>query len=208
MSDFSSMSRADIKSDIGMYIVDDIGSGSSIDKAYQLLAGISHGAEKAIGSAIKRAATSGEAYAAKAVGKFYYIKAGDFKHYTKSKRHISTTQDGLEISIDFRGHHIPLLRFNARINAAGLYKVQVKKNSAGNIFKHVFRQEVGKHGHIGLYERIYTKRFPIEEKVGPSTPQMMESNDDVSQAIGNKVRETFDKRIDHEITAILNGWRR
>ena len=75
------------------------------------------------------------------------------------------------------------------------------------MLKHVFRTEVGTHGHIGLYERLTSKRFPIEEKLGPSAPQMMDTNDDVAQTIGDKVRDTFEQRLDHEILAVLNGWR-
>ena len=70
MSDIYSMIRKDIKSGIGVYLVDDVGDGS-IDRAMKLLAGIPHGADKAIGSAIKRAATSGEAYAARGIREEY-----------------------------------------------------------------------------------------------------------------------------------------
>lgn len=69
------------------FIVDDVSNGS-IDRARDLLAGIKHGADKAIGSAIKRAATSGIAYASKAIRKDYLISASDFKKHTKTKRQI------------------------------------------------------------------------------------------------------------------------
>ena len=54
MSDIYSMSRSDTKSLTGIYLVDDVGDGS-IDRAIKVLAGFSHGADKAIGSAIKHA---------------------------------------------------------------------------------------------------------------------------------------------------------
>lgn len=209
MSDVYSMSRSDKYAAFDLFVTDDVGSSDVFKRAEMLLNNteVPHAAEKAIGSAIKRAAISGEAYAARAVGKFYYIKAGDFKKYTKSKRHINKTADGVEIDIDFRGYHIPLIRFGARLTASGHYRVKVKKGSTGEMLKHVFRAEVGTHGHIGLYERLTSKRFPIEEKLGPSAPQMMDTNDDVAQAIGDKVRDTFEQRLDHEILAVLNGWR-
>ncbi len=36
----------------------------------------------------------------------------------------------------------------------------------------------------------------------------MYSNDEIIDEISAKVSETFDKRIDQDILALLNGWRR
>ncbi len=208
MSDVYSMTRTQNRAGITTFITDDVGGSSgSIKRAELLLKDIPHGAEKAIGSAIKRAATSGEAMAARKVRDFYYIKASDFKKYTKSKRHIYSDSNGTEVDILFQGYHIPLIRFNTSFSADGRVKAVVKKSSTAQVLSHVFRQEVGKHGHIGLFERVSAARYPIEEKLGPSTPQMMESNDDIAEAVGEKVRATFDQRIEHEILAVLNGWR-
>lgn len=206
MSDIYSMSRADIKSGIGVFLVDDVGDGS-IDRATKLLAGIPHAADKAIGSAIKRAATSGEAYAAKAVRNEYYIGASDFKAYTKSKRHIITQNGSTTVDIEFKGFHIPLLKFDTKVDKDGRVSTRVKRSSAKTVFENVFKQTVGTHGHEGVFERLTERRLPIEEKLGPSTPQMMSYNDDLSQDIGDKVRDVFDQRLEHEISAILNGWR-
>lgn len=207
MSDVYSMTRADMKNAVGVFLTDDIAGSSSIDRARQVLQGIPHAADKAIGSAIKRAATSGEAYAARAVGKFYYVKAGDFKHYTKSKRRIYSSNGSTQVDIEFLGRHIPLIKFDTRVGADGTVRTRAKRSSSQEILSHVFWQRVGNQ-HNGLFERVGTSRLPIEEKFGPSTPQMMSANDDISQAIGDKVRETFDNRIEHEIAAILNGYRK
>ncbi|MCH5195962.1 MAG: hypothetical protein J1F28_04575 [Oscillospiraceae bacterium] len=207
MSNVYSMPRSEMKNAIGVYITDNVGGSGAIARAELLLAGFPHGAEKAIGSAIKRAATSGEAYAAQTVSKYYTIKVTDFKQYTQSKRHIRTSVGQTEVDISFRGRHIPLLKFNTKIGGDGLVRTQVKRSSSAEVLAHVFRQKVGNQ-HIGVFERVSSSRYPIEEKYGPSTPQMMDANDDVSQAIGDKIRETFDERIEHEILAIMNGWRR
>lgn len=207
MSDVYSMPRAEMKSAVGVFVTDDVGESSGkLDRAIKLLAGFPHAADKAIGSAIKRAATSGEAYAARAVGKHYFVKAGDFKHYTESKRKIHTSGGETVVDIEFRGRHIPLLKFKTSVSSNGLVRAQVKRSSNSDILSHVFKQRVGNQ-HTGVFERVSKERLPIEEKFGPSTPQMMSANDDVSQEIGDKVRETFDKRIEHEIMAVMNGWR-
>ncbi len=207
MSDVYSMTRSEAKAGISVFVTDDVGGGGSIDRAMAMLAGIPHGADKAIGSAIKRAAQSGEAHAAKVIRQEYYIKAGDFKSYTQSKRKITSHAGETTVDIEFRGRHIPLMKFNTKFGSDGRVSVHVKRTSSGGILNHVFQANVGTHGHSGIFERVTDKRFPIEEKLGPSTPQMMNANDDIAQEIGDKVREVFDERLDHEILAVLNGWR-
>ncbi len=206
MSDIYNMRPADAKNAIDIFLTDDVGGSSgAIERAERLLAGLSHGAEKAVGSAIKRAAISGEAYAARAVGKYYVLKVSDFKRYTQSKRRINTSNGQTTVDIEFRGVHVPLLRFDAKMGGDGRFRARVKRSSSAEMLRHVFRATMGT-GHIGLFERAGTSRTPIEQLFGPSTPQMMDANDDVSQEIGDKIRKTFEERIDHEILAVLNGW--
>ncbi len=190
---------------LDVFLIDDVGDGS-IDKATKMLAGISRGVEKAVGSAIKRAATSGEAFAARAVRDEYYVNASDFKEYTKSSRHIITDKSGTTVDIEFHGHHIPLLKFDTHIGKDGHIVARVKRSSVRTTLEKAFAQSVG--AHTGIFEREGDERLPIRELFGPSTPQMMSYNDDLEQAIGDHVRETFDKRLEHEVNAILNGWRR
>lgn len=190
----------------GVYLVDDVGGDGSIDQIRQLLAGIPHGADKAVGSALKRAGKSGMAFASKAISAEYIVKASTFKAYTQKKLHYTSDAGGTSVEIEFKGTHIPLIKFNTSIGKSGRVSTRVKRASAKTKLDHVFGASVG--AHTGVFERKSTARFPIEEKLGPSTPQMMSANDDVSQAIGDKVREAFDARIDHEMAAVLNGWRR
>lgn len=184
--------------------VDDVGS-NTIERAKKLLAGIPGGVKKAVGSALKRASSSGEAYAARAVRKEYLVKASDYKEYTTSKiRHIVTDASGAtEISIQFHGYHIPLIRFDTSFGKDGKIAVRVKRGSAKQTLENAF---IVKKDRLGIYERIGDDRFPIRQFWGPATTQMMDSNDDVSEDIANHIRETFDKRIEHEITRVLNGW--
>lgn len=203
MSDFYSETRSQNRAGISVYLVDDIGDGS-IDRAKKLLAGISHGADKAIGSAIKRAAQSGETFASRIIREEYAVSAGTFNSYTKHKRHIITDGSGTTVDIEFKGVHIPLIKFDTTVSSSGRVSARVKRTSAKTAFESAFRADVG--NHTGIFERKTEKRFPIEQKYGPSTPQMMSANDDVSQEIGDKIRDVFEERLDHEILRVLNGW--
>ena len=62
-----------------------------------------------------------------------------------------------------------------------------------------------KSGHIGIFERDTSKRFPITEIMGSSTAQMAH-NAVVLEAVEKKTQEVVEKRIEHEITRILNAY--
>ena len=189
---------------IDVYVVNNASEGS-IDRAVKLLAGIKGGAGKAIGSAIRRTITSTEAFAAKEIRKEYLVSAGDFKRYTHSEKKITSGTDGTTMGITFSGYHIPLIHFASSITSKGRVSVRVKRSSGRQVLDHVFY--TGAVSHPGLYERTTPSRLPIEGKMGPSTPQMMSANEEVKEEIGKHIQETFEKRLDHEILAIMNGWR-
>ena len=185
-------------------LVDDIGDGS-IDRARKLLAAIPHGADKAVGSALKRASRTGMAYAAKMLQREYVVNSGVMKSHTQTKLRYVSSGGGTTVDLEFRGHHIPLMKFDTSFGRDGRVSVRVKKSSGKAALDHVFSASVG--GHTGLFERETDSRFPIEEKFGPSVPQMLSANDDLQQEMGDKIREAFEERIDHEILAVMNGWR-
>lgn len=177
---------------------------SSIARAYEILGNLSHAAEMAVGSALKYAAKRGENYGASAVKKDYFISSYNFKRYTRIKNRYGVRSGEMRAEIYYMGEHIPLIYFNTHINKNGLIQVRVKRSSKATVLSHVFSQQVGKK-HLGLYERVTKARYPIEEKFGPSVPQMMYSNEDVAEKISEMASEAFEKRLDHEINSILNG---
>lgn len=207
MSDVYSMSRSDRKS--RSHTIDFSLMGEDrVDEVLKILSGFpKHAGDRALGSAIKRAGQSGMTYAAQAIQKEYFISQSDFKKYTRRKRHIIADKDGTSVQIEFRGYHIPLLHFNTRIGNDGRVYTRVKRTSNQEVLNHAFQATVGEHGHTGIFERKTKKRLPIEEKLGPATPQMMYANEDVCDSIDERVCETFNKRLEHELNAFLCGFR-
>lgn len=177
----------------------------SIDRVTKLLAGLHGGVYKAVGSALTRAAAAGKAVAKRAVSKEYAISQSEFLTQTKNINHFIRESSG-EISVvfGFQGYVIPLLKFNTRINNDGQVVTQVKRSGAGEALNCAFDAQMG--SHRGIYERKGPSRFPVTELYGPATPQMMYSNEAVTDEIEDKMAETYEKRIDHEILRILNGW--
>ena len=179
----------------------------SLDRVTKLLAGISGGVYKAVGSALNRAAAAGKTAAKQPVTREYSISQSEFLSQTRNINHfVRDTGGGLSVVFGFRGNVIPLMKFNTRVNNNGQVVTQVKRSGAAATLDRAFTAQMG--GHRGVYERVGAKRFPVEELYGPATPQMMYSNEAVTDEIERKVADTYEKRIDHEILRILNGWGR
>ena len=179
----------------------------SLDRVTKLLAGISGGVYKAVGSALNRAAAAGKTAAKQPVTREYSISQSEFLSQTRNINHfVRDTGGGLTVVFGFRGNVIPLMKFNTRVNNSGQVVTQVKRSGAAATMDRAFTAQMG--GHRGVYERLGVKRFPVEELYGPATPQMMYSNEDVMDEIEDKMAETYEKRIDHEILRVLNGWGR
>ena len=177
----------------------------SLDRVTKLLAGISGGVYKAVGSALTRAAAAGKTAAKQPVTREYSISQSEFLSQTRNINHfVRDTGGGLSVVFGFRGNVIPLMKFNTRVNNSGQVVTQVKRSGAAATLDRAFTAQMGEHR--GVYERVGAKRFPVEELYGPATPQMMYSNEEVTDEIEAKMVETYEKRIDHEILRLLNGW--
>lgn len=179
----------------------------SLDKATRLLAGVHGGVYKAVGSALTRAASAGKTAAKRPVTQEYTISQSEFLAQTRDVNHFVRESDGgISVVFGFRGNVIPLTKFKTSINSNGQVVTQVKRSGAAESLNRAFSAQMG--GHRGIYERTGPNRFPVEELYGPATPQMMYSNEDVLDEIEQKMAETYEKRIDHEILRVLNGWGR
>lgn len=181
---------------------------ADLDRVQKLLAGITGGWQKAVGSALSRAAAAGRTEAKKPILAEYAIDQSTYLGETRTINHFERSADGsVSVAFAFAGYVIPLLRFNTSVDSSsGRVVTQVKRNGAAETLNHAFKAQMG--AHTGIYERTGAGRFPVKELYGPATPQMMYSNEDVMDAVEEKMADTYQKRIEHEIDALLNGWRR
>lgn len=179
----------------------------SLKRASLILAGIKGGAYKAVGSALKRAASAGKTEVKKLITQEYNISAGLFLSETKNINHYEKSSSGdITVAFGFRGSPIPLIKFSSSVGRGGKVQVQVKKSGSKQALDHAFIAKVG--GHTGVFERETPERLPIRQLFGPATTQMIYSNDVVLDKMEEKMLLVFNGRIDHEINAILNGFRR
>lgn len=178
---------------------------SSLDRVQKVLAGISGGWQKAVGSALSRAAAAGKTVAKKAVTQEYTISQGEFLAQTKNINHyVLEGFGGVSVEFGYVGYVIPLMKFNTSMGRDGRVTTQVTRGGGKETLDRAFKAHMGQH--IGIYERVGESRNPVKELYGPSTPQMMYSNEAVTDAVEEKMAETYEERIDHEMIRLLNGW--
>lgn len=172
------------------------------DRAAKILSGVPGGAKKAIGSALARAGQAGRTAAKRSVTSEYNLPASVFSAYTRNINHTkSDGNGGMTVVFGYQGRSIPLIYFAK----GGSEPVQVSvMNGSTTTLAHAFYADIN--GHFGIFERVSKPRFPVRELFGPSAPQMMYSNESVLDAVEEVVVSTFETRLDHEISRLLNGY--
>lgn len=183
--------------------ISEIGA-ESLERLNKILAGVPDGIWKASYSALRRAGDTAKTRAGQYAAEEYIINKGDFMKNVRHKSHINSEAGGIvSMSISYAGNVLPLLTFRTRYSRSGLLQTQVKREGTPTMLKHAFAARV--FGPIGVFERIGADKFPVEQKYGPSTAHMLQ-NETVVKKMDETIRDTFDRRLEHEITRVLNGW--
>lgn len=207
----------------------------AVERAERMLAAMPGGFEKALRSAISRTASHTRTRISRRVRERYAINAGNLRTEQNIHLQYRSKEGGAEAVMRIVGTKLPLYRFEgaspkAPTNQPHLVPVLIGDQSErkwrmvhpgvtarGKVlrgsgpktltdsFVATFRS-----GHTGIFERTggmtANMRDEIKEKMGLSIPQMV-GNDEVLANLSQDAAEKFDERIDHEIAAILNGWR-
>lgn len=180
-------------------------TSETIERAQTLLAGVPKGAERAFSSAINRGLSYTKTQAFKQVKMVYAVKQSALNEATTTRVQKASTGN-LAGYVSFSGVKIPLYKFQVTPKEprkgqkvrAGVMK------GGGATFDSAFIAKM-KSGHIGIFERITSKRLPIEEKMGLSAAQMVQ-NEVIMDLLEKEAQEKVDERLKHEIDRILNGY--
>ena len=187
----------------GGAIVDVVEEG--LPRIQKILSGVRGGWQKAVGSALARAAASGKTEIKRAIADEYTISQGEFLRATRNINHYQRdSMGGVSVEFGYAGYVIPLMHFATSVSSDGRVTTQVKRAGARETLNNAFRATMG--AHTGIFERIGPSRFPVRELFGPSTPQMMYSNEDVLDKTEKKITDEYEKRVEHEILRLMNGW--
>jgi len=181
-------------------------SNEQIESVNAVMHGVQGGAEKVFYNAINRALGTVRTTAGEQIREVYAISQRDLRAESNIRLKKANRND-LVGEISFAGCKIPLYRFNVspKQPTRGLkVKAAVLKTRSQVEFEQAFIARM-QSGHIGMFERKASKRLPIKEFLGPSVADMA-GNSVVLEQVENAAQETINKRIDHEMTRILNGY--
>ena len=180
-------------------------TSDTIERVETLLAGVPKGAERAFSNAINRGLSHTKTQAFKQVKQVYAVKQGDLDAATKTRVEKVSTGN-LAGYISFSGVKIPLYKFNVSPKEPGTgRKVRAGvMQGGGAVFDDAFIARMS-NGHTGIFERVTSKRFPIEEKMGLSAAQMV-ARENIIDKLTEEAQEKVDERLKHEIDRILNGY--
>jgi hypothetical protein len=163
---------------------------------------MSNKAPQVISSALNRALTTVASNISKETRQDYNIKAADIKAtLTKTK----ASRTSMNAIVKSKGNLIPLDRFKVSPKKVSpkrkaSIKIGVKKNG----MKTLSGAFVADINGLKVFRREGRKRLPIDRLFGPSVPQMLKS-EDVRRRINEEGKDMFYRRLDHDITRILQG---
>ena len=180
--------------------IEEVGQ-DKLDRINAILSGVGRGEafERALNSAFKRASDAGKTEAARATAGSYTITQAKFKQHTRISTNISGGASSCKVEVMFAGEPIPLIEFSTTGGQQGNVKVAVKRGPKKPL-EHAWKGLPGLH----IWERVGSKRLPIEKLYGPSTPQMLQ-DEGTGQRVMDRMSEEVEKRLEHEINRILLG---
>jgi hypothetical protein len=197
------------------------GFEKQMERAQKVLSGIEGGAAKAISAALSRALPAGQKAAESGIERVYNVTRTDIRGRSQITTRVDTQGDMPVGHINFHGTKLPLYRFSVSPTAPTYSKERVSAlTSQGwkRVFKSVpvaaqirrdgrmqksdsaFLAKM-KSGHIGVFDRVGNA---LQERMGLSAEQMAD-NKEIREDVLKAAEDTFDKRIEHEITRILAG---
>lgn len=203
----------------------------TLERAVKLLSGLPGGINKAVRGAMSRSVSHLRAANVKAIRDRYAIAAANVRaNENVTVRY--TYQNGVQATVNFAGQKIPLFRFDGaspktpawdgaslvQAIVSGRWRTvhpglpasgHVLKSTSPRRFQSAFVATM-KTGHTGIFQRTggvtSSGGDELDEFYGPSIPQMLGS-EAVEERLAKETMEQFDQRLEHEVSAILNGWR-
>lgn len=182
-------------------------TSEQVERVSLILQGIPRGAEKVFSDVIRRGSSTVRAEAVRQITSTYAISAQNARVGANIRARVQKSEGGVIGTVTFAGYKIPLYRFNVSPTLPvqrATVKAAVMRGNAQTPFAHAFIAKM-QNGHTGMFERETGSSFPVSEFMGQSTAQMA-GNDEVLEAVSEKAQATINKRIEHGITRVLNGY--
>ena len=204
-------------------------SCEQLERMEKLLHGIPGAIPKAEANAFNRGLEAGKAEANRQIRQRYAISSGNLSKYEKIKIQRASA-GGTEGYIEFRGPKIPLFKFTPSPKSRTYVNERIPVMIHGVGWRNIYKsgavsamdsKESGmrarpigfiatfKSGHTGIFKRTGEEtesgKTQIEEYWGYSVADMMDY-EPARKAVEDKVSETVNKRLEHEISRILSQY--
>lgn len=171
-----------------------------LEEVRQRLGEMERKAPNAISNSLNRTVTNIATNVSKEVRKEYNVKATDVKDTLRKRK---ANHSDLSAEVRSTGQVLPLDRFKVTPKTVNpkrkkQLKVAVKKDGV----KQILGAFVTNLNGIKIFIREGDDRLPIDRLFGPSVPQML-GNEGTVENINIQARDTFEKRLEHEINRIL-----
>jgi hypothetical protein len=179
-----------------------------IERAQRMLSHIPDASPKAIVRAVNRSAEAARAELSRKLRETYYIKHADITNATKIKP-ASVDQKRFSATVKVRGTRRELSQFRVSPktpnpkNPPKRIRVAVKKSGLKPL-PGAFVNRGMSSGLFHVMKRVGKARYPVHIKYGPSIPEMA-GNPEVTAAVEQRAQEMLERRLDHEITRILEA---
>lgn len=176
-----------------------------LEHAEAVLRHIPGGVEKAIVAALNRSAEGARTAAVKKVRERYYVKAGDVSKTIKIHK---ASPNNPFVIIRSTGSPMALSKFSITPTKPQPRRkkpiaARVLKSSGKKIIPGAFVAKMDS-GHIGVFFRVGRSRLPIQQRYGPSVPQML-GHSSVVTHVEEMAKERLEERLNHEIERLLRG---
>ena len=215
--------------------VNEAAGQAAIERAKALLAGIQGGVDKAMKASMSRTVDRLRRESNQAIREKYDITDAGIRA-EKNVRVRYSYQNGVQATVTFSGHKLPLYRFGGSPKTPEVHRnrtvqaivkgervwVHPSVQASGHQFgstgpspltkygNDAFVQRMPKSGHIGIFVRTGGQTAEdseaIEELMGPSVAQMV-GNLEVAEKLAGEAYQSFESELDKAVYRILTGWR-
>ncbi len=176
-------------------------SSNSFANTRRALKKIPGGVQKALYASMGRALSHSKTVIGKEIRKEYTVKARTARQAISAKRSKKAGSIAAEICVKGRNLLAGEFLLRPKTDTTGSKRKVVRLGIRKTGTRYVDRGFVSKGT---LMQRKGKSSYPIEPVFGPSVPGMA-ANEHVVEAVQSDFKETFEKRMDHEVSRILKG---
>jgi hypothetical protein len=181
-------------------------SGNGLDRATKLLSGIGTNTDGVMKKTISGLRGHLEKTAQEEIIKVWYFGTDSIKKYSST---VSSYWDKT-LTVTFLGKRVPLLRYKVEpqvmhtTSRTPPVRYAMRRDHAMEKLERGFIG-IMKNNNRVVMERLKDTRYPIKNRPGLAVSQML-GDEGVTEEIYEQMTIEFEKRLDADVTRILNGW--